>query len=60
MIAFDDDEFEEMKNDGSFWQRILDAAEHKHLMCASSHGKSDANVSSLGIVEAHAYSVLDA
>lgn len=49
-----------MKNDGTFWQRIVDAVDNKHLMCASSHGKSDVNVSQLGIVEAHAYSILDA
>jgi len=29
-------------------------------MCSSSHGKSDKNISDNGIVEAHAYSILDA
>jgi hypothetical protein len=49
-----------MKTNGTFWQKIVDAVQHKHLMCASSQGKSDRNISSMGIVEAHAYSILDA
>lgn len=60
LIDFEEEEFNEMKNDGTFWSWISDAANNRHLMCASSHGKSDKNISSSGIVEAHAYSILDA
>jgi len=58
-IVFEEEEFEETVTDGSFWTKLESAAKNRHLMCSSSQGKSDANINENGIVEAHAYSVLD-
>ncbi|CAI2386075.1 unnamed protein product [Moneuplotes crassus] len=58
-IRFDTKEFKKLKNDGSFWQKLLRSCSDGHLMAASSKGTSDAVQTNLGIVEGHAYSVLD-
>ncbi len=60
LIMLSGPEFDEMLADGSFWRKLVEAAERKDLMSASSMGTSDTNKSDLGIVEGHAYSVLDA
>lgn len=59
LISFDSKEFKKMKNDGSFWQKLTVSCKDGHLLAASSNGTSDAVQSSLGIVEGHAYSLLD-
>lgn len=59
VISFKSKEFGKMKNDGSFWQKIMQASNEGHLMCASSNQASDTFQNELGIVEGHAYSILD-
>ena len=59
VIDFDSKEFKQMKNDGSLWQKITKSCNEGHLLAASSRGTSDAVQTSMGIVEGHAYSVLD-
>ena len=59
VISFSSKEFKKMKNDGSFWQTIYKSCDEGHLLAASSNGISDRVQSDLGIVEGHAYSILD-
>ena len=59
VIYFDTKGFKKMKNDGSFWQKLVKSCNDGHLLTAASKGTSDAVQTSLGIVEGHAYSLLD-
>jgi hypothetical protein len=49
-------------NPNSFWQRILTARENQYLMAAGSpsHAEGDKAHSSRGIVQGHAYAILQA
>ena len=59
-IDFTSDDFKEMYDDGSFWNWIVNAINSGCICACSSQGTSDTNKSDLGIVEGHAYSLLDA
>lgn len=59
VISFNSKEFKQMKNDGSFWETIHKSCDEGHLLAASSNGTSDTVQSDLGIVQGHAYSILD-
>lgn len=58
-INFQSDEFIQMKNNGSFWEKLQKAVNNNHLLAASSLGENDSYETELGIVEGHAYAVLD-
>lgn len=60
LINFDSEEFEQMKNNGCFWNRLRNCIKSGYLLAASSNGESDTVETELGIVEGHAYAVLDA
>ena len=60
LINFDSEEFEQMKNNGSFWDLLQNCINSGYLLAASSNGESDTVETELGIVEGHAYAVLDA
>ena len=49
-----------MKNNGSFWDLLQNCINSGYLLAASSNGESDTVETELGIVEGHAYAVLDA
>lgn len=59
VISFSSKEFGEMKNNGTFWEKLLESVENKYLIAASSNGSSDSIQTDLGIVQGHAYAVLD-
>eukprot|EP00742_Colponemidia_sp_Colp-10_P010509 GILJ01011542.1.p1 GENE.GILJ01011542.1~~GILJ01011542.1.p1 ORF type:complete len:1874 (-),score=202.87 GILJ01011542.1:133-5325(-) len=58
-ISFDDAYVKEEIANGSLWQRLLRYYEMGYLLGCGSHAGSDANVSQRGIVENHAYAVLE-
>jgi len=47
-------------NDGTLWTRIKNLHSGGHLLGSGSHSGSDSDISSQGIVQGHAYSILDA
>ena len=60
MIRMEGDKFEEQVADGSFWRMIQEGVLKKDILTCGSQGTSDENKSDLGIVEGHAYAILDA
>lgn len=45
---------------GKFWKKILTWRDKRYLMGAGSNSGKDTDISTLGIVQGHAYSILDA
>eukprot|EP00743_Colponemidia_sp_Colp-15_P010872 GILK01012038.1.p1 GENE.GILK01012038.1~~GILK01012038.1.p1 ORF type:complete len:1948 (-),score=270.98 GILK01012038.1:81-5924(-) len=58
-ISFDDAYVREEIANGFLWKRLLRYYEMGYLLGCGSHAGSDANVSQRGIVENHAYAVLE-
>jgi len=50
---------EQMFNTGELWNKMQFWRDRNYLMGAGSPSGSDADISSLGIVQGHAYSILD-
>jgi len=48
-----------MKNNGTFWEKLVNSVNNGYLLAASSNGTTDSIKTELGIVEGHAYAVLD-
>lgn len=59
-ISLEDPDVREQHTTGVFWQKLKFWLEHNYLMGAGTPDGSDSDVSPLGIVQGHAYSVLDA
>lgn len=57
--SFEDEECKKMIESGDFWQKLVFWNKCNYLIGAGSPAGSDANVSEMGIVQGHAYSVLD-
>lgn len=58
--SFDKDDVQSRIRDGSLFKEIADALEKGNTAGASSHAGSDTDTDALGIVQGHAYSLLDA
>jgi len=58
-IDFESDDFKKMINNGSFWEKIVYCVRNKCLLAASSNGHDDTEDNEFGIVQGHAYGVLD-
>lgn len=56
---FSQPEIKKMYNSGELWQKLLYWNENSYLMGAGSPAGSDSDVSSMGVVQGHAYSILD-
>ena len=54
-----DKDVEQMFHTGELWQKMLRWRQRSYLMGAGSPAGSDTDVSALGIVQGHAYSILD-
>jgi len=50
----------EWQTTGVFWEKLIFWQSHNYLMGAGSPSGSDSDISSLGIVQGHAYSIMDA
>jgi hypothetical protein len=59
-LPFDEADVKKMFDSGELWQRLTFWINNGYLMGCSSPAGSDTNTSDLGIVQGHAYSVLDA
>lgn len=58
-LDFRDKEVEQQYNTGELWSKMVFWKEKNYLMGCGSPSGSDTDVSSLGIVQGHAYSILD-
>lgn len=58
-IPLDDPKVKDQHTTGVFWQKLKFWKAHNYLMGAGTPDGSDTDVSSLGIVQGHAYSILD-
>lgn len=58
-IDFEDEEFKQMRNNGTFFQKLKTFVLNGYLLAASSEGSDDTDRTDNNIIQGHAYAVLD-
>jgi hypothetical protein len=58
-MNFDEDEFKQMRNNGTFFEKLKDYVSNNYLLAASSEGSNDTERTDNNIIQGHAYAVLD-
>ena len=59
IFEFSEDSTKKLIQSGDFWTKMVSWGQKEYLMGAGSKSGSDKDVSPMGIVQGHAYSVLD-